>query len=403
MLGAIASGTTVVKGFASSQDCQSTLNCLSHLGISAEKRDGSLLIIGSSNGLNPPRQILDVGNSGSTMRMLSGILAGQSFESEMTGDQSIQRRPMQRIIDPLTQMGATIGSSDGRAPLRINGGNLKPITYRLPVASAQVKSCVLLAGLFATGETTVIEPIPTRDHTERMLRTFGVDLEIKTHGQDRHITINGPTRLESQEINVPGDVSSAAFFVCAALIVPDSDIVLTDVGLNPTRTGLMDLLSGVDANIEILNQKNFNDEPVGDVRIRHSKIVGREKIVVDGALVANAIDEIPILAVLATQSESGFVIRDAGELRHKESDRIATVVEGLRSMGARVTELPDGMNIEGKQRLHGARIDSHDDHRIAMAFAVAGLVAEGETEIIGAESAAVSFPEFFDTLNSLAQ
>jgi len=300
-------------------------------------------------------------------------------------------------------MGTTIESNDGRAPLRISGGNLQPITYRLPVASAQVKSCVLLAGLFAAGETTVIEPIPTRDHTERMLRTFGVNLEIKTHGQDRHVTVQGPARLEAQEINIPGDVSSAAFFVCAALIVPDSDIVLTDVGLNPTRTGLLDLLSGVGADIEILDQKDFSDEPVGDLRIRHSRIASHEKIVVDGALVANAIDEIPILAVLATQSQSGFVIKDAGELRHKESDRIATVVEGLRSMGARVEELPDGMNIEGKQRLHGARIDSHDDHRIAMAFAVAGLIAEGETEIIGAESAAVSFPEFFDRLNSLTQ
>ena len=403
MLGAIASGTTIINGFASSQDCQSTLNCLSHLGVSAEKREGQLLITGPPSGLTAPQQILDAGNSGSTVRMLSGILAGQRFTTEITGDQSIQRRPMQRIIDPLSQMGAKIESNDGRAPLRITGGNLQPITYRLPVASAQVKSCVLLAGLFAKGDTTVIESIPTRDHTERMLQTFGVNLTVSPDGQDRRITVTGPAHLQSQEINVPGDISSAAFFVCAALIVPNSEIVLTSVGLNPTRTGLLDLLIDLGADIEILDHKHFNDEPVGDLRVRSGKLTSSDRIMVDGPLIANAIDEIPILAVLATQSSAGLEIRDAGELRLKESDRIATVVEGLRTMGAQVEELSDGMIIEGEQRLRGARINSHDDHRIAMAFAIAGLVADGETEIVGAESAAVSFPEFFETLDSLAQ
>ncbi|HZS47048.1 MAG TPA: 3-phosphoshikimate 1-carboxyvinyltransferase [Blastocatellia bacterium] len=405
MFGGIAEGITRVNGFADSQDCQSTLDCLSMLGVEVKRENDTLLVSGPQGGLKKPARILDVGNSGTTARMLSGILAGQPFMSELTGDESIQRRPMQRIIDPLTQMGAKIESNQGRVPLKISGGDLKPITYRLPVASAQVKSCILLAGLLADGWTTVIESVPTRNHTELMLKTFGANLSVESVGEEQHIKVSGKAALHSQEIFVPGDVSSAAFFICAALMVPNSEIILKNIGLNPTRTGLIDFLIQNGAAIEILEKRNLNNEMVGDLRVRHSRLIAQtgEGFRIGSPLIANLMDEIPILAILATQSDSDFLICDATELRHKETDRIATIVEGLRAMGAKVDELPDGLIIPGKQTLTGALINSHGDHRIAMAFAIAALVADGPTEIIGAASAAVSFPEFFNCLNRLVK
>lgn len=400
LLGALAEGQTKIENFASSLDCQSTLDCLQHLGVTITRSGATVVIDGvGSAGFHASPRPLDAGNSGSTIRMLAGVLAGQPFTTEITGDESLRRRPMQRIIAPLAEMGATIEAQDGRAPLRITGGALKPITYRLPVASAQVKSCVLLAGLFADGYTTVIEATPTRNHTELMLAAFGAELTSQPTGQAQQITVHGPARLTAQEMQVPSDLSSAAFFIAAALMVPDSDLTIKAVGLNPTRAGLLELLTGLGAEIERLDQRTISGELIGDLRIRPGRLKSPAGLVqVNGALIANLIDEIPMLAVLATQSDADFVIADAAELRHKESDRIKTVATGLTAMGAQVEERPDGLIIPGRQKLRGAAIDSHGDHRIAMAFAVAGLAAEGPTEILGAEAAAVSFPEFFQTL-----
>jgi 3-phosphoshikimate 1-carboxyvinyltransferase len=396
MLAAIAEGATRIRNYSSGADCASTLGALEALGVAVERRPGEVVIEGRGlHGLREPARILDAGNSGSTIRMLAGILAGQPFRSVIAGDESLSRRPMDRVIRPLEQMGATVRARDGRyPPLEIVGGNLRPIEYELPVASAQVKTCVLFAGLYAEGVTTVIEPVRTRDHTEIALREFGAEVRV----EGRRISVRGRARLAGRDLRAPGDLSSAAFFLAAALLVPGSELVIEDVGLNPTRAALLDFLVSQGAAIRILRLEQAAGEPVGDVLVRHSQLSGG---VIEGALTAALIDEIPVLAVLGAASREGLVVRDAAELRVKESDRIATMAENLRRMGIEIAEAPDGFRVPGNQRFRAAELDSFGDHRIAMACAVAALAADGETRIHGAEAAGVSLPEFFDLLDQV--
>ena len=405
MLSALSQGTSRISNFAASADCTSTLNCLSGLGVEFERETDQVTITGrGKRGLMMPSAPLDCGNSGTTMRLLSGVLAGQPFESVLIGDESLSKRPMKRIIDPLTEMGAEIDSIDGHAPLTINGhSNLRPIEYRLPVASAQLKSCILLAGLFADGETTVIETVPTRDHTERMLKGFGVNLRSTELPDGTRISITGDSELSACDVEVPSDVSSAAFFLAAAACLDGSYVEIPNVGLNPTRAGVIDVLRRFGADFEMRDESESGGEPIGTIIVKGgSSLTSSRDNTVKGEIVANLIDEVPILAVFGTQVEGGIEIRDAGELRVKESDRIASVVENLRRMGADVEEFEDGLKV-GKSDLAGATIDSFGDHRIAMAFAIAGLFAKGETVIGGAECAAVSFPGFFEVLDSVIE
>jgi 3-phosphoshikimate 1-carboxyvinyltransferase len=395
MLGAIARGHTRLKNFSSGADCASTLACMAALGAGIERgADGTVEINGGA--LRQPSQALDCGNSGSTMRMLAGILAGQEFTTEMVGDASLSRRPMRRVIEPLERMGARIESREGCAPLRIRGGGLKAIEYKTPVASAQVKSAVLLAGLFAEGETWVEEPLPTRDHTEVALQAFGAKLQRA----EKRAGITGGQRLEAIEAEVPGDVSSAAFFLCAAALFPESDLMVERALLNPTRTAVIDLLNLLGLRTLLLDAEDRHGELSGTIRALGGRLRGT---IIDGADTAALIDELPVLAAIGPYTEDGIEIRDARELRVKESDRIAAVASNLRAMGARVEEREDGLLVPGGQTLHGAEIESHDDHRIAMAFAIAALRAEGETIIHGAESARISYPEFFTVLRRLAE
>ena len=402
MLAAIAEGTSRISNFATSADCASTLACLRALGVRIEQEGSTVTVYGvGKNGLIEPSALLDCGNSGTTMRLLAGILAGQSFESTLTGDESLSRRPMKRIIGPLTDMGAVVSATDGHAPLVITGRSpLKPLSFELPVASAQLKSCVLLAGLNADGETTVIERVETRDHTERMLRGFGVDVRVAEVSEGKRISVSGDAELTATDLEVPGDVSSAAFFLVAASCLPGSKVEMPGVGLNPTRTGIVAVLKKFGASIDVDHERVSGGEPIGKLVVSGNGTLGAQVNRIEGGIVANLIDEVPILAVFGTQIEGGIEIRDAGELRVKESDRIAAVAENLRRMGADVEEFQDGLRV-GRSRLKGAVIDSFNDHRIAMAFAVAGLFAEGETEVRGAECAAVSFPAFFDVLSSV--
>ncbi|MCA1589247.1 MAG: 3-phosphoshikimate 1-carboxyvinyltransferase [Acidobacteria bacterium] len=402
MLAAMAEGTSRIENFATSADCAATLGCLRDLGVEIEHSGSNLSITGvGRNGFTAPKRPLDCGNSGTTMRLLTGILAGQKFASVLTGDQSLTKRPMMRVITPLQLMGAAIDSTDGRAPLKISGNGLQAIHYRLPVASAQIKSCIMLAGLHAEGSTTVIEPLPTRDHTERMLRFFGVALDETETSDGKRISVSGNASLAAQDLFVPSDVSSAAFFMAAASALEDSEIEIPNVGLNPTRAAVIEVLVRLGCRISIRNEHTASNEPVGTIRVRGglNPPHGERSNIIDGRLIPNLIDEIPVLAVFATRLEKGLEVRDAAELRVKESDRIAAVVENLTRMGAVVTEFPDGFRIEGS-RLKGSQVNSFGDHRIAMAFAVAGLLAKGETEIVGAECAAVSFPAFYETLAS---
>ena len=393
LIGAIAEGDTSIANYSTGADCHSTLGCVRALGIEVEGAGTEFVIRGKGlDGLRAPAGDLDAGNSGSTIRMLSGILAGQPFASRIFGDESLSRRPMQRVMKPLAQMGARIDARDGQfPPLRIEGGSLRAIDYTLPVPSAQVKTCVLFAGLYADGSTTVTEPIRSRDHTEIALREFGADIAVER----RKITIAGRPRLEGRELVVPSDLSSAAFFLVAALLVPGSHLSIHGVGLNPTRSALLDFLVGMGARIRVPNLESQNGELIGDLEVEYSELQGGT---IDGGLTAALIDEIPVLAVLGAATEEGLTVRDAGELRIKETDRIHTVVENLRLMGVEAEELPDGMMIPGRQKLHAAKLDSSGDHRIAMAFAVAALRADGESVIEGADAASVSFPEFWDTL-----
>jgi 3-phosphoshikimate 1-carboxyvinyltransferase len=398
MLGAVAEGTTLIHNYASGDDCRSTLACVSALGIKVETEGGELRIHGRGlDGLKAPSKTLDAGNSGSTIRMLSGILAGQPFTSRISGDESLLRRPMDRIIKPLSEMGASIHARDGHfPPLEIHGGPLRPIDYVLPVPSAQVKTCVLFGGIFADGPTTVREPVRTRDHTEVALREFGAEIEVK----DRTIVLAGRPKLEARELTVPSDLSSAAFFLVAALLVADSRLVIQGVGLNPTRSAILDCLTSMGAEIRLQNLSQSSGEPAGDIVVRSSRIRGG---VIEKGLTAALIDEIPVLAVLGATSEEGLVVRDAGELRFKETDRIATVAENCRRMGVAIEVLPDGFHVPGRQQFRAAEFNSFGDHRIAMAFAAAALRADGESVIEGAEAASVSFPAFFDTLRQVME
>ncbi|TAM83214.1 MAG: 3-phosphoshikimate 1-carboxyvinyltransferase [Acidobacteria bacterium] len=398
MLAAIAEGTSHLHSFAESVDCQSTLDCLKRLGVRIDRQGNDVAVKGVGlNGLRASADALDAGNSGSTIRMLSGILAGQPFRTAIGGDASLSRRPMKRIIEPLTRMGAHIQSSEGSLPpLTIKGGNLVPIHYDLPVPSAQVKTAVLFAGLYAEGMTEVVEPHLTRDHSEIALRQFGV--EVGSRG--RTISVRGRSRLQAQDLTVPGDISSAAFFVVAGLLVPESEITFENLGLNPTRTAILDFLKSIGGDISVLNCENRNGEPVGSVRVRAGSLDGGD---IPAELIPGLIDELPVLAVLGTQTENGLVFRGAQELRVKESDRIAAVTDNLRRMGAKVEEFPDGLRIPGHQRLAGAKIASYSDHRIAMAFSIAGLVADGTTIIDDSDCVRISFPSFFETISRVSR
>jgi 3-phosphoshikimate 1-carboxyvinyltransferase len=395
MLATIAEGTTRLENFSTGADCASTLGCVKALGVEVERSENTIVIQGRGPKLRTPTSPLDCGNSGSTMRMLSGILAGQDFSSELTGDESLSRRPMARIIAPLEMMGAKItAQSGGRPPLRVNGGNLKAIRYNMPVASAQVKSCLLFAGLFATGETVVVEPMRTRDHSELALRAFGA--ELKQEGDQARIA--GAQKLRAIEAAIPGDISSAAFFLCAAGLFPESHLVIEDLLMNPTRARLLDILILMGIGISVTQLEEQHGELRGTARVEGRALKG---ITIAGADAAALIDEIPVLAAIAPYTAGGVEIRDARELRVKESDRIAAIATNLRAMGAQVEERDDGLKIPGNQKLRGAEIDSMGDHRIAMAFAVAALRAEGETRIRGADAAVISYPGFFDALESV--
>jgi 3-phosphoshikimate 1-carboxyvinyltransferase len=395
MLGGIAEGDTRLENFSTGADCASTLGCLRTLGVQWERNGNSVVIHGSGSKLRAPSTALDCGNSGSTIRMLSGILAGQDFGCELRGDESLSRRPMARIIKPLELMGAKFESSDGgRPPLRLTGGHLKAIDYKLPVASAQVKTSLLFAGLYANGTTRVEEPIQTRDHGELALQAFGARVER----QMREVSIEGGQKLKAIEALVPGDISSSAFFLCAAALFPNSQLLVPGLLLNPTRARLLDFLIGLGLRITMSGLEEQNGELVGSLQVEGGALKGAK---ISSGDTAALIDEIPVLAAIAPYTEEGIEIRDARELRVKESDRIASVATNLRLMGADVEEFDDGLRVPGGQRLHGASLDSFGDHRIAMAFAVAALRAEGETEIKGADAAVISFPEFFETLEDL--
>ena len=397
MLGAIAQGTTRLKNFSTGADCASTLNCLRQLGCDVRRNPEGTLEIESHLPLRQPSDSLDCGNSGSTIRMLSGILAGQDFECRLHGDESLSRRPMARIIQPLRQMGAEISAAESdRPPLRIRGGKLHGIDYKMPVASAQVKSSVLFAGLFAQGQTSVEEPLRTRDHTEQALRAFGVELSRNRN----RVTVSGGQQLHAIDAVVPGDISSAAFFFCAAALFPESNLVIEDLLLNPTRAALLDVLRALGTRISVINLEEHYGELIGTVKLESGTLTGAT--IAGGQSVA-LIDELPVLAAIAPYTRDGIEIRDARELRVKESDRIALVARNLRAMGAECEEREDGLRVPGNQKLRGAEIDSGGDHRIAMAFAVAALRAQGETRIHGADAAKISFPEFFQMLESVVE
>jgi 3-phosphoshikimate 1-carboxyvinyltransferase len=397
MIAAISQGETRIHNYSTGADCHSTLACMRALGIDVEGSGTEFAIRGKGlDGLRAPAADLDAGNSGSTIRMLSGILAAQPFTSRIFGDESLSRRPMQRIMKPLAEMGAHIRAREDKfPPLEIEGARLRPIEYALPVPSAQVKTCVLFAGLFAEGQTTVIEPMRSRDHTEIALREFGADLTVERHT----IRLTGRPTLTGRELTVPSDLSSAAFFIAAALMTPGSQLAIGGVGLNPTRSALLDFLVGMGAKIRIPELESRNGELAGEILVEHSELRGGT---IEGALTAALIDEIPVLAVLGAATEQGITVKDASELRIKETDRIRTVVDNLRLMGVEAEESADGMFIPGRQKFHAAELHSYGDHRIAMAFAVAALCADGVSTIHEAEAASVSFPEFWDRLGQIA-
>jgi 3-phosphoshikimate 1-carboxyvinyltransferase len=413
MIAALAEGTSSIKNFSKSADCAATLSCLKRLGVSIEHVGDNLSIAGVGlDGLREPEGPLDCGNSGTTMRLLAGILCGQDFKSTLTGDDSLRSRPMQRIIVPLEMMGANISSQNGRAPLEIRGHKtLQAISYELLVASAQVKSCILLAGLNISGRTEVIESEITRDHTERMLRHFGAEIDTgdaEREGENaRFAVVNGPARLGARKVFIPGDISGAAYFIATAGLLNGSSLEIVDVGLNPTRVLFLEQLRALGLNVEIAEVREESDEPLGTIRVsgerNQTNDGGKRPFRIDGLIIPQLIDELPLLAVVGSQVDGGIEIRDAAELRVKESDRIAATAQNLRAMGASVEEFEDGLRVDGPAKLLGAVVDPRGDHRIAMAFSVAGLIAAGETEIKDAECVAVSFPEFFDLLDSVVQ
>ena len=402
MISSLAEGPSKITNYSTGADCHSTLGCVQALGIGVEEQGTTVTIHGRGlDGWTKPAGDLDAGNSGSTIRMMSGLLAAQPFDSRIFGDESLSRRPMGRIIKPLAQMGARIDArlDAGGAqlpPLLIHGTKLNAIDYALPVPSAQVKTCVLFAGMFAEGQTVVRETIRSRDHTEIALREFGAEIQVK----QRVITIEGRPKLAGREVVVPSDLSSAAFFLVAGLLVPGSQLVIRNVGLNPTRSALLDFLVSIGAPVKVQRLESVNGELIGDIEVRHAQVRGG---VIEKELTASLIDEIPVLAVLGAASEEGIVIRDAQELRIKETDRIATVAENFGRMGIHVEVTPDGMRVPGKQKFRAADFDSFGDHRIAMAFAVAALAGDGESSIENAEAASVSFPEFWNILQEIAR
>ena len=398
MFGSLAKGTTRIIHFLEGADCLSTISCFRKMGIDIENNNGEILVHGKGlRGLSSPTDILDVGNSGTTTRLISGILAGQNFVSELTGDNSIQSRPMKRIMTPLLSMGADITSIKGNncVPLRIAGHPLKAIHYDSPVASAQVKSCVLLAGMYSDGVTSVTEPVLSRNHTEIMLNYFGA--QVTSEGTTASI-VPEPS-LHAREITVPGDISSAAYFIAAGLLVPGSEILLKNVGINPTRDGLLRVCKDMGADITMLNV-NMDGEPTADLLVRTSSLHGTT---VGGEIIPTLIDEIPMIAVMAAFAEGTTIIKDAKELKVKESDRILVMAENLSRMGADITPTDDGMIIHGGKPLHGAEIDSYLDHRVAMSFAIAGLLCDGPLSIKGGDCVKISYPEFYEDLYRLGE
>lgn len=394
LIGALARGDTVIHDFLRADDCLHTVSCLRALGVRIDDEGNRVIVRGAGPRWRAPATPLDAGNSGTTMRLLAGILAGQPFQSELTGDASLVSRPMDRVVEPLSQMGARIVAlgNDRFPPLRITGGSLRGITYALPVASAQVKSAVLLAGLLAQGPTTVIEPAPTRDHTERMLAAFGAPVR-----RDRNRVSIASAALQGGEVWVCGDISSAAFLLAAAAATPGSELTVEQVGVNPTRTGILDVLRSLGAQVDVRQTGEHAGEPVGSVTVRGHPLRG---VRIGGSLIPRVIDELPVVCVVATAAAGETVISDAAELRVKESDRIAVVARGLRALGGEVVERADGLTIYGS-RLHGGRVESEGDHRIAMAFAVAGLLASGPVTVEGAECIAISFPQFAAALRTV--
>lgn len=396
MFGAIASGVTEITNFLKGADCLSTIDCFRRLGIHIEEEKELIRIHGKGlNGLSAPSDILDTGNSGTTTRLISGILAAQPFTTLLTGDASIEKRPMKRIMEPLSMMGAHITSVNGNgcAPLRITGKPLKGIHYHSKVASAQVKSAILLAGLYAKGETRVTEPVVSRNHTELMLQSFGADV----HTEGTTAVIKPLPRLEGRKVKVPGDISSAAYFIAAGLIVPGSDIIIKNVGINPTRAGIIKAARAMGGRITLLNE-DYSGEPTADIHVTYSQLEGT---IIEGDIIPTLIDELPIIAIMAAAAKGTTVIRDAAELKVKESNRIQVMVENLAAMGCRITGTEDGMIIEGGAALHGALIRPYMDHRIAMSFAIASLIAEGETEITDSSCVTISYPDFYAHLQSL--
>ncbi|CDC94773.1 3-phosphoshikimate 1-carboxyvinyltransferase [Blautia stercoris] len=394
MLGALANGTTSITNFLKGADCLSTISCFQKMGIEIEETENEILVHGKGlHGLSAPKEILDAGNSGTTTRLISGILAGQNFSCDLTGDASIQKRPMKRIMTPLSMMGADITSvhNNGCAPLHIKGAPLKGISYQSPVASAQVKSCVLFAGLYADGKTSVTEPFLSRNHSELMLSSFGAS--VQTCGTTA--TIEPEPVLTAQKVEVPGDISSAAFFIAAGLLIPGSELLIKNVGINPTRDGILRVCRQMGANLELLNTRTQCGEPVADILVKHSELNGT---VIEGDLIPTLIDELPVIAVMAACANGETIVRNAEELKVKESNRLEIIVHHLSEMGCDITGTEDGMIIRGGKPLHGAVLDSHLDHRIAMSFAVAGLVADGETEITNADCVNISYPGFYRDL-----
>lgn len=397
MFGALAKGTTEVTNFLQGADCLSTIDCFRRLGIEIENTPEKILVHGKGlHGLRKSDTMLDVGNSGTTTRLISGILAGQKFETTLNGDESIQGRPMKRIMEPLIQMGADITSILGNncAPLKIVGAPLHGIHYTSKVASAQVKSCILLAGLYADGATSVTEPSVSRNHTELMLRGFGANVVC----EGKTATITPDPGLIGQKVEVPGDISSAAYFIAAGLLVPGSEILVKNVGINPTRDGLIRVCQAMGADMTLINKRENGGEPVADILVRHSNL---KSTTIEGEIIPTLIDELPMIAVMACFADGTTIIKDAAELKVKESDRIAVMVDNLSRMGAHITATDDGMIIEGGHLLHGAEIDSHLDHRIAMSFAIAALASEGETWIKDADCVKISYPKFYDDLFKL--
>jgi 3-phosphoshikimate 1-carboxyvinyltransferase len=397
IFGAIASGITTVTNFLKGEDCLSTISCFRKLGVRIEETDETIIVYGKGWGnLSEPVDILNVGNSGTTIRLLMGLLSGRPFHTVFIGDDSIAKRPMKRVVTPLREMGASIeGRKNGEyTPLSINGTELKPIRYTMPIASAQVKSSILLAALQAKGETKIVEPAQTRDHTERMIRQFGGQVDVN----NLTISVTGPQNLIGTEIKVPGDISSAAFFLVAGAIVPNSKITLENVGLNPTRTGILEVLSKMGAQFEVYPAQQEIFEPAGDIVIQTSTL---NETIIEGDLIPKLIDEIPIIALLATQARGKTIIKDAEELKVKETNRIDTVVDELTKLGADIKATEDGMIINGPTRLHGGKVSSHGDHRIGMMLAIAALICNEEVILENAEAINVSYPNFFASLEQL--